>query len=368
MAPPSNIPERADNIDAVWLTEAMRSTIVLADTDAAPVVASFEIEPLEGVLGGVMGDLSRLHLSWNLSDAALPASVVLKVPTLNETNRSLGSMFGQYAAEDGFYADIAPATGIRVPRCWHRAADPDTDRYSLLLEDVGHFEAVDPIDGVSVDRAGAALDELAEFHATWWDSDELESFDWLPQSDPETMRSYHPILEASWPGFRDATRHLLTDADRDLAQRFVDEYVNLIANIDDLPLTLIHRDFHLGNMLFDGVQPVVYDWGNVATGGGLYDVAYFLAGSLSLDDLRNHSDTLLDRYRKRLAERGIERTDADFLYENRVNALFCLIVPIMAGGGGFEANERSSAVLQVTIQRLFAYLASHNAELAFDGR
>ena len=186
------------------------------------------------------------------------------------------------------------------------------------------------------------------------------------------VKSASGSTSRSLPAFIDATGDLLTVTDHDLCRRFVAEYDALVPDPDGAPHplqgpeTLIHRDFHLGNMFFDGRQPVVYDWGNIARGAAFYDVAYFLAGSLTEEAARQHSADLLARYRDGLADAGVEMLDLEFDTWHRVGALFCLLVPLMAGGDALVSNEQTDHVLAETISRLFAYFRQHDVESVFD--
>jgi aminoglycoside/choline kinase family phosphotransferase len=362
------IPSRADDVDAAWITQAVRSG---GDFVSASVTA-LEAHPLEGVHGGLMGDLSRLTLTWDSDDASLPRSVVLKLPTQLEDNRAFAMAFGQYAAEHGFYTHLAPHTDIRVPRCWYGASDQAGEKFVLLLEDVGHLATVDPVDGLSVARAEIAVDEMTRLHTKWWGDESLLATDWLPQSDPDSMRAYGTMVAASLPAFVDATSDLLSEQDHDLCRRFVSQYDTLIPRAAGVPhplqgpLTLVHRDFHLGNMFFDGDRPTVYDWGNVAMGMGFYDLTYFLAGALTEETCRAHGPDLLDRYRDGLADGGVEMSDFEFSNWHNINALFCLLVPLLAGGDGLASNEQTDLILRATMSRLFAYLRDHEVESVFD--
>ena len=107
------------------------------------------------------------------------------------------------------------------------------------------------------------------------------------------------------------------------------------------------------------------DWGGVARGGALYDLAYFLAGSLTIENRRAWADLLLQRYIDRLGDRGI--VIDDFEAAHRANALFCLIVPIMVGGATLNARDEKGRELTLEgVRRLMAYLADYEAATALD--
>jgi len=363
-----SIPTTASDVDVAWVDAAMHSTGAF---ESARVVA-VDGAHLEGVHGGLMGDLTRLEVTWDSDDPSLPTSAVLKLPTQLEDNRAFAVAFGQYAAEHGFYTEIAPQTKVRVPRCWYAATNGTADGVVLLLEDVGHLETVDPIEGVSLARAEAAIDQLALLHSKWWGNEFLAAVDWLPASDVESLRGYGAMCTASLPAFLESTADLLSAEDHDLCRRFIEEYDSLYPAEEgdphplDGPRTLLHRDFHLGNMFWDGDQPVIYDWGNVAAAGGFYDLTYFLAGALTEEMCAAHSPALIERYRRGLAAGGVEMSDEEFVNWHNVNALFCLIVPLLAVGDALASNEQTDNVLRATMSRLFAYFRQHNVASVFD--
>ena len=130
----------------------------------------------------------------------------------------------------------------------------------------------------------------------------------------------------------------------------------------DAPHTLIHRDFRVDNMHFDAGVPVVFDWGSVGHGGGLYDYAYFVAGSL--DDRGPPGP------RRRAAwpatgpawrQPGSRPTTTPSGPWHDVGALFCLVVPILAGGSVLDTrDEKGDRLVAEMLRRLFSYLHDHD--------
>ena len=78
--------------------------------------------------------------------------------------------------------------------------------------------------------------------------------------------------------------------------------------------TLIHGDVHDGNMFLDGHTPGFLDWALVARGPGMRDVGYYLAGTLSEQDQRQHNRNLLGYYREALLARGVSAPPPDELW------------------------------------------------------
>jgi aminoglycoside phosphotransferase (APT) family kinase protein len=87
----------------------------------------------------------------------------------------------------------------------------------------------------------------------------------------------------------------------------------------------VHGDPRLDNLMFDAgavrAPIVLLDWQNVSRGAPTSDVAYFLAQSLTVADLRAHGDDLLAGYHAELAGHGITDFPLDELSEALRQAL-----------------------------------------------
>ncbi len=351
------IPDTAADIDAAWLEAALRSGGLPGDgrlRDARPEVVAEAV--------GLMGEITRFHLEWDEPDAGQPASVIAKLPSALPDNRELAYAMGYYEFEHRFYTDIAPYSAMRTPHLWYEAGDAESGRYTLLLEDLVAYERIDQMDGAPPERAAAVVDALAALHAQWWASPRLADHTWLPDGLGDDVRVYGDLCRGSWPAFVEATDTVIDDDDRALAERFLERYDTMIDRSLSAPHTLVHRDFRVDNMHFDDGEPVVFDWGGVGHGGGLYDFAYFVAGSMTIEDRRAHGPELLDRYRSRLADAGIEVDDTTFGEWHDVGALFCLVVPILAGGSVLDTrDEKGERLIAEGLHRLFSYLHDHDS-------
>lgn len=351
------IPESAADIDAAWLDAALRA----GGLDTGHRVVGARPEPVADAVG-LMGEITRFRLDWDGTADDQPSSVIAKLPSALPENRELALAMGYYECEHRFYAEVAGKCALRTPRSWFSAADATTGRYALIIEDVGAYERVDQMDGADPEHAAAVVDALAALHAQWWASPRLADHAWLPDGLGDDVRVYGELCRDSWPAFAEATAAVITDDDRALAERFLHRYDTMIDRSLGAPHTLVHRDFRVDNMHFDDGEPVVFDWGSVAHGGGLYDFAYFVAGSMTVDDRRAHDAELLGRYRSGLAAAGIQVDDATFREWHDVGALFCLVVPILAGGSVLDTrDEKGERLIAEGLGRLFSYLHDHDS-------
>lgn len=351
------IPENASGIGPEWIDEALRTGGL---TDGGRVTA-VRAEPVDEAVG-LMGEITRFHLEWDEAAPGQPASVIVKLPAELPENRELALAMGFYEFEHRFYTDVAGDCVMRTPRTWFSAGDGESGRYALVMEDLGPYERIDQMDGADVEHAAAVVDALAALHAQWWASPRLAEHSWLPDGLGDEVRVYGDLCRDSWPAFAEATEGVISEEDRAVAQRFLDGYGLIIDRNLDAPHTLLHRDFRIDNMHFDDGEPVVFDWGGVAHGGGLYDYAYFVAGSMTAEDRRANDADLEARYRAGLVAGGVDVDDATFAEWLDVGALFCLVVPIMAGGSVLDTrDEKGERLIAEGLRRLFTYLHDHDS-------
>ena len=55
-----------------------------------------------------------------------------------------------------------------MPAGYHGAVDLETSQFVQVMEDMGSMRMVDQNEGMNIDDAQRAVDELAAWHATFW--------------------------------------------------------------------------------------------------------------------------------------------------------------------------------------------------------
>jgi hypothetical protein len=335
------IPSSVTEVTTGWLSDVL----------GVPV-RSFAPEVIgEGV--GLMGELVRLRLEC---DGDGPASVILKLPASHPENRAVAHHYRFYDREAAFYRELAADVGVRVPACYYPAADPEADRYALLLQDLCHLRCGDQVAGASLADAEAVVDMLATLHATWWDHPRLEELEWLIDvNDPINKAAQANYLQV-WPLFLEKFGHLLDADEVAMGEAVGQRYGELFDLSYGRPMTLIHGDARLDNMFFDeaGV-PTVIDWQIATRGkGGYFDVVYFLGGSLDPELRRREGDRLMADYDAALAARGAAPLpDDERLEALQASALVCLLYPVI-GGTTDLANERGMRLGERLTQGYFS--------------
>ncbi len=329
--------------------------LIAAGATTAPPV-SVAAEPM-GVGIGLLGTLVRLRLEWG-HDIDGPATLVAKLPTTNTANRIIVDRFGYDRREAGVYRDLRPWERASAPRALAQNWDDQSGRGWLLLEDLGHLAAGDQVMGATDSEARAAADALAHWHAAWWDDETLIEQRWLPSASDPVIAGYGTIFDLTW----ETCVQLLGGVEPDIAAAAIEGrrwFDTAIEEFSAGPLTLVHGDARLDNLLFAPDHAVLLDFQLAARGRGAYDLAFFCAGSLTTDDRRRLEPELLDLYRTTLAGLGVD-IDAETLWRDyRLGHMLNLPNPVSALAVVSPGDERGAEMLRRNAERGLAAVADH---------
>ncbi len=212
------------------------------------------------------------------------------------------------AREVHFYRHLADRCGVRVPRAFAAEADPDRQRVVLVLEDLAGRPG-DVVDGCSLEDAEEIVVSMARMHGRWSNEAavlELRALTWLPwwgQGEegvdaPHRRRAerYRHRLGAFLRHFGEHVPQTLLEIMEDLVPR----YEHVLASVASLPVTLIHADLHLDNVIFEPGEAAIIDWQSVSLGPGSYDLARFL--SEGVREARDALNELIDLYLRTRAD------------------------------------------------------------------
>lgn len=324
-------PRRIREITPEWLTEALAAG---GHLDGAQVTSLDVTNISEGV--GFAGRALRLDVGYDRSDAALPASLVLKLPSPDPGGREMLNAIRGYELEGRFYEHLTEQTPLRVPACYWSAVDVEGGDYGLLLEYLDGLRTGDQRASCTPDEAEAIVRALATVHAAWWESEELRDSDWLPPIE-ETGAVWQQGSVVGLQPFVASHAGWLPDGFAATAERIVEQLVELQAPTAGSPRTLVHGDYRLENMMFgepgSADELVVIDWQLIGYGPGAYDLAYFMGQSLTVEARREHETRLLDVYRTALDAAGVCDYPADRLWEDyRRGLLATMRIPLNGAG------------------------------------
>jgi hypothetical protein len=334
-------------ITPAWLTSMFRESGVLS----AAAVRSISAEPI-GIGVGFLGQLARLRLAYDRQEEGAPATIIAKLPTLDPGGRRICQLFRFYEREIRFYRDLAREVPVRVPRCYASVMDVAADDYIALLEDLGGLPMGSDATGCTAAEAETAIRTVARLHARWWESPALERLDWIPMvNDPIhhfAQGAYQQALVPFLQTFGDHLSPKMRVITENLGPRIVE-----LQNIgSQFPRTVLHGDYRLDNLFFDGASVAVIDWQIACRGQGVFDVAYFLSGCLE-PAVRRAEEMRLLRLWYDLATDGHAGRFSfdDALVDYRRSVLFCHLYSVIATGSLDAASERGMQVFTGGLRR-----------------
>ena len=317
----SEIPARADDIDAAWLTGALASRHPGVRVEAVRVAEAHEATNAHAILEPTYAEA-----------AGAPAHLFCKLLPGDPRMRPLVAATGMGRREARFYAELAPKLSLRTPRVHGARHEPRGEGFVLLLEDLASTgcRVSDGTTGVAADAAAVALEELAGLHLRYLDPAlRAAEADWVggPMHDPSyaggmlgAALAQRP--DALEPAFAEVSRLYLEAADA------------IHGVWQQGPSTVIHGDTHIGNLFFDdaaGGRVGFLDWGILSTGTPLRDVSYFLAMALDVEVRRAHEHDLLRHYLEIWNAGSRVPIDFDGAWEShRVHAAYTVVASCQA--------------------------------------
>lgn len=342
------LPRGEVEVTPAWLTAALQASGALPPERQVTQAACARIG--EGV--GLLSLLYRLTLTYDAPSPGAPASVVLKLPTVDPTMRYLANSLNAYGREVKFYREIAASAPFAAPGCHAALIDPDSHDFVLLLEDVSGLRGFDQITGCAWAEAEAIADVLADFHAAWHGDPRLPE---MAQTFWSLKNPVYPVLlPAMFTGGWAVAREALADQVSPELRRFGDHWGALLPWFADQLAelqTLAHGDFRADNLFGGGERLLALDFQIASVGPGVYDLAYFVSQSLSSECRAGRDRDLVRRYLHRLADHGIILDEDETWRLYQLSLAWCLIYP-MAVFQSYEAsNERGQELMRTLLFR-----------------
>jgi thiamine kinase-like enzyme len=299
------IPETTGAITADWLNE----TVDLGGAKVTDVRA----ENLGAGLG-LLGEVARLHLTYAGGAGEGPATLIAKCQSPAIENRVVAQLMGFYTREVNFYSQLATSVPVRVPRCLHAEAAIEGAPFVVLLEEITGARTIDQIVGADRSDAEAIVDQAVALHAAFWSSPRLDALEWLPPLNTPGNLAASALADQKLPAYLDYWKGRLPAEMIEFVVALTPHYPALLDWwVETAPPTLVHTDFRADNLLIggsagDGVVTFL-DWQFCMRGPGAWDIANFLAASVTVDDRRAWEDDLVHRYHDGLVAAGVEGYD-----------------------------------------------------------
>ena len=130
-------------------------------------------------------------------------------------------------------------------------------------------------------------------------------------------KSLHELYREGWTRLREILSPALTPTQIEICDRLSSYLPTLMSELESMPVTLCHGDFHLANLLWDksGCPSAVWviDWQTPEAGPAVLDIAWFLSVGVDKSDLHHVRRDYLPEYHSALVRGGVTNYKYDKL-------------------------------------------------------
>jgi hypothetical protein len=334
-------------------------------------VVQLEVEPI-GQGEGMLSDMLRLKVAG----PKLPASrLIAKFTPHGFKPRLLGRLFSMFRTEVAFYNSSMPSELGFVPECYTASHCPRSDRYFLLMEDLG-MKPVDQLAGLSFEQAKQAVCAIAKMHAKYWNCvRSTVPFKINLLDDKAFLSLVQHSFSKALPKFFRASKSRGVNIPRRV-EACLQEYARRMGEISkaqapvevggELHTTLCHADFRADNIFFTPAFKCI-DFQLISERCAESDIAYLLTQSMATDMRRQHEVDLLLAYHAALVEGGVQQYPLEQCLHSFQRCIFpAMITPVMAIGDLEGADERIDALFTCMTTRGCAALADWGCDTYLD--
>jgi len=208
-----------------------------------------------------------------------------------------------------FYQRIrSVAHELPIPLCYDAAVNEGSGRFHVLLEDLSGTHAVAGVtDPPDLGKCLAMMECLADFHAYWWNHQDLERFGGLPADDEPSQ--YVRSVQETLPGFLDAVANRVSRTIRKSYERFARDFGSAYSSVFPRQhMTIINGDVHPYNVLLPtcaGGSGRIVDWQFHHVSVGTQDIRHTLGLAWTQDARRAIERDGVKHYHQRLIAKGV---------------------------------------------------------------
>ena len=356
------IPNSPEEITSEWLTESLRSSGVITASSVTSIDAG------DTTAGhGFTGRIARLSVTYDSCEEGAPTSIIAKFPSYDPVIRAaVTDSAMSYEREIRCYENLLDHVALSTPRRYYSAFDAESGECILFIQDLAPARFGDNVGSPSREDIESAIRALGRFHAEFWESPRLYDLAWLP--------SYAQDADVRQRAFRQATGPFLSTWGRflrpstiDIINRLGDSLARIRRRLSRPPRTVLHGDFRLDNLAFDGSGsgPIVIDWQATSVGRCAPDIAYFIVYCIDPEERRALELEILEFYHSVLVEHGVAGYDFESCMEDfRLSIAANMLRTVRVGGSFDYSGDRAQSLFRSILHRVETALADHKvAEL-----
>lgn len=350
-----------EEISSTWLQQVFE-----ADGLKLPLISSqINIEPIGN---GTLSNVARVHYQYDESSSDTPAPIVAKFPPTSADVAAAANERDFYRREVCAYRYLKTDTKLRIPNCYF-AEISDEGVFNLVLEDLtGKGYPGDQIKGCGIAEAKAVVKTLADLHANYRDVDSLIQGDWISHYGDQAA-VFGKFFGVGASIFRERYADRISEESLSI----IDQAAPLIeawASAKRHQPCLIHTDPRVDNIFFENtsseVSACLIDLQLMSIGDPAYDLAYFLSGSLSVEDRRHCERELVNLHSAKMAN-IVAEYDADMAWQRyRAHSLAGLLGTVGAAALIARSEHNDNLLCVLAERNIAAIMDQDGIEAARD--
>ena len=279
----------------------------------------------------VITRVALVSLTYTSTATGRPASVFIKIAKRNQDCE----LRRLCAREVLFYSQVAPRMPAEcLPRCYSVAHEPETDNFSIVLEDLSatHCQTEYPVPP-SMGWCARAVSCLARIHAAGWSKREFEPI-LGGFGTSASVEDWSELLRSVWPEFSRFLGDRLADGRRQAIERVM-ESLDLILgrSLKTEQQTVLHRDTHLWNFFYPREEQgdvKLFDWQLCEYGLATDDLVPMLALNWFPERRGRFEKVMLKQYHAALSGAGVDGYGREELEtEYRWSVLKGIVTPML---------------------------------------
>ncbi|WP_068395762.1 phosphotransferase family protein [Kribbia dieselivorans] len=309
---------------------------------------------MEPIGTGQMAD--TLRVSLDRPPAGLPSSFVVKLPVAEGQTAVTARHAAVYERELRFYRELRPELpGLECPR-FYGTFDVEGEP-ALVLEEILGAQQGNQIEGAVQGQAGLAVDQLAKFQVRWWNDEDFGSQDWLQRRAGAPIADRQKRYLAAWAKVAESVADDLVPGAAEVIEEF-GHRCDLWSRSYDGPLTLVHHDYRLDNMLFTDHSVSIVDWQTLGWGPPAWDIAYFMGTSIPVEERRATEREHVECHAEQLRESGVIGWDDDVAWHRYRQMSFSTLLLTVPAAGEVRTNKRA--------RQMFVAMWNRAAQMVID--
>jgi len=355
------LPATTKDITVEWLNEVLHENGFLKDAK----IVSLDIEKFDV---GLASDVTKLVLSYDEDAKSCPNTLIAKFPSTDKLVYAMMNASRVYEKEIRFYSELAPKSPIRTPMAYYCHVDAVNEKYILLIEDCSDYSTKKPWESLTYEEVKIAVENIARFHAYWWNNNKLSELSWLSVNElanwvpfPNFRRNWDTITQNE--DFIDA----LPEGGLAAGQKIYETMSWWTNSTSKDNLTLVHRDYRTDNFFFDWYNAenplVIFDWGLILIERGGIDIGILLGSCLTIDLRKQNEQDLLKTYFNTLLECGVSKYSFEQFMEDYKRGLLIRFIDYIhvLGMNYIEATRERKDRLNNNLQRQVTAIVDNNA-------